>query len=214
MTNSRYAGLFVTVDGPGGAGKTTAVAYLARYLSERGYPVHTTTEPSHSALGTIARHHTDTYTGHALACLVAADRYHHLTTEIRPNLAAGRIVICDRYVASSYVLQRMDGVPLPFIEAINADADRPNLAVILTVDPETTAARIAGRGAHTRFEAGIETSRIEADLYRDTVKRLAALGYPLLIIDTSDIEPPRVAAHIGARIASLAEVHGLIRAAE
>jgi dTMP kinase len=74
--------------------------------------VHTTSEPSHGPLGTLARHGTDTYSGYVLACLVAADRYHHLATDIRPNLAAGRIVVCDRYVPSSYVLQLMDGVPI------------------------------------------------------------------------------------------------------
>lgn len=69
---------------------------------------------------------------HARACLVAADRYHCLATEIRSALAAGKIVLCDRYVASSYVLQHLDGVPIEFIEALNADANRPDLAVILT----------------------------------------------------------------------------------
>ena len=207
-------GLFVTVDGPGGAGKTTTVRYLVDYLSDRGYAVHATTEPSHGALGQLARHHTGTYSGHALACLVAADRYHHLTTDIRPNLAAGKIVICDRYVPSSYVLQRMDGVPLPFIEALNADTDRPDLAVILTADPATTAARIARRGAHTRFETGIGTSRTEADLYRDTTQRLIAGGYPLVSIDTTQVEPLDIATAIGTRIAQLMDLRGTAPAAE
>jgi dTMP kinase len=201
-------GLFVTVDGLGGAGKTTTVGYLVRYLTDRGYRVHATTEPSHDQLGEIARHHTDTYAGRALACLVAADRYHHLTSDIRPNLVAGKIVLCDRYVPSSYVLQRMDGVSLSFIEAVNADADRPDLAVILTADPMTTAARIARRGAHTRFETGIDSSRAEADLYRDTALRLVIQGYPVVIIDTTNVEPQEVAAAIAARIANLASVHG------
>lgn len=207
-------GLFATVDGPGGAGKTTTVGHLAGYLSDRGYAVHATTEPSHGQLGHIARYHTGTYSGHALACLVAADRYHHLTTDIRPNLAAGKIVICDRYVPSSYVLQRMDGVPLPFIEALNADADRPDLAVILTADPATTAARIARRGPHTRFETGIDTSRAEADLYRDTAQRLVARGYPLVSIDTTQIEPFDVATAIGTRIAQLMDLRRTPPAAE
>lgn len=148
------------------------------------------------------------------ACLVAADRYHHLATDIRPNVAAGKIVICDRYVPSSYVLQRMDGVPLRFIEALNADTDRPDLAVILTADPTTTAARIARRGAHTRFESGIDTSRAEADLYRDAAERLITTGYPLVTIDTTDVDPQQVAAMIGARIACLTKVHGGMPAAE
>lgn len=108
------------------------------------------------------------------------------TLRSAPTSRRGRIVVCDRYVASSYVLQRMDGVLVEFIEAINAAADVPDLAVVLTADPTVTAHRIGQRGAHNRFEAGITTSRTEADLYRDTTARLAERGYPLLTVDTTD----------------------------
>lgn len=199
-----HCSVFVTLDGPGGAGKSTTSEHLRRYLSAQGYTAHATTEPSDGQLGRIARHGTHTYSGYALACLVAADRYHHLNTEIRPNLAAGRIVVYDRYVASSYVLQRMDGVPIEFIEAINAAADVPQLAVILTADPTVTAHRIGQRGAHSRFEAGISTSRTEADLYRDAAARLTKRGYPLLTLDTTDTPSTQVVAAIAGRIAELA----------
>jgi dTMP kinase len=87
---------------------------------------------------------------------VAADRCHHLATEIRPQLAAGRIVLCDRYVASSCCTD--DAVPIEFIEALNAAADVPDLAVILTAHPAVNIRRIERRGAHSRFEAGIATA--------------------------------------------------------
>src|SRR5690606_40533710 len=83
---------------------------------------------------------------HAPAWLIAADRYHHLATEIRPRVQQGEIVLCDRYVASSYVLQQMDGVPLPFIECLNGHSDRPDLAVMLLTDAAEAAARVAARG--------------------------------------------------------------------
>lgn len=201
-----HRGIFVTLDGPGGSGKTTTTQHLHRYLTDRGYTVHATTEPSHGQLGKIARYGTDTYTGHALACLVAADRYHHLTAEIRSHLAAGRIVLCDRYVASSYVLQRMDGVPVEFIEALNSATDIPDLAVILTGDPAVTAGRIGRRGAHRRFEKDITTSRTEADLYCDTAARLTEHGYLLLTVDTTDASSEQVTAIIAGRITELAGV--------
>jgi dTMP kinase len=198
-------GVFISIDGPGGAGKTTLVEHLQRWLTAQGHPVHATTEPSHTALGRLARHRTDNYRGHALACLVAADRYHHLVSEIRPAVAAGKIVLCDRYVASSYVLQRLDGVPLEFIQALNADADRPDLAVILTADPVATTKRIARRGAHTRFETDHDLHRREAALYQDTVILLAAAGYRLLIVDSTAQRPDQITDQIGPRIVSLVQ---------
>lgn len=199
-----HRGVFVTLDGMGGAGKSTTTRHLHQHLTAHGYTVHATTQPSHATLGNIARHGTDTYHGHTLACLVAADRYHHLATEIRPQLAADRIVLCDRYVASSYVLQRMDHVPIEFIEALNTAADTPDLAIILTADPAVTAHRIGRRGSHSRFETGITTSRAEAALYHDTTHRLAGREWPLLTIDTTHTPVEQVTTMIAERIAYLA----------
>lgn len=103
-------GIFVSLDGPGGAGKSTVAALIREQLAARGLGVHMTVEPSRTSLGDMIRASTDTYRGMALACLVAGDRHHHLATEIRPQLRAGTIVISDRYPPSSLVLQRMDGV--------------------------------------------------------------------------------------------------------
>jgi len=203
MNNTRR-GLFVTLDGPSGVGKTTTTRRLWNYLSVRGFSVHTTTEPSKTTLGNTARHNTETYRGLTLACLVAADRYHHLETEVRPKVDAGYIVICDRYVASSYVLQRMDDVPLPFIEAINSAADLPDLAIILEAPASVTAARVAARGVHSRFHAGVSSSEQETDLYKQAAARLRASGYPVLTFDTSETGPAGVTERLGTRIADMA----------
>jgi dTMP kinase len=101
-------GLFVSVDGPSGAGKSTIVQHLAQLLVAAGEDVHVTAEPSSGPIGALCRELTETTAGHALACLYAADRYHHLEAEVRPNTEAGRVVLSDRYIPSGLVMQRFD----------------------------------------------------------------------------------------------------------
>ena len=98
-------GLFISVDGPSGAGKSTIVRHLAQMLVAAGKDVHVTAEPSNGPIGKLCRDLTDTVTGYTLACLYAADRYHHVETEIRQHCDAGKVVISDRYLASGLVMQ-------------------------------------------------------------------------------------------------------------
>jgi dTMP kinase len=142
------AGLLVSIDGPGGSGKTTVAALTMEYLTGAGIAARLTTEPSPTPLGTLIRAGTDEYAGMALACLVAGDRHHHLASEIRPALAAGKVVGCDRYVPSSLVLQRMDGLSWDVITALNAGTSRPALAVILNGDPDVIRDGQLTAGAH------------------------------------------------------------------
>ncbi|WP_410599799.1 dTMP kinase [Amycolatopsis sp. lyj-90] len=204
MTTKRR-GVFVTLDGPAGVGKTTTTRLLHEYLANRGYRVHATAEPSHSALGETARHNTETYRGYTLACLVAADRYYHLETEVRPHLESGHIVLCDRYVASSFVLQCMDGVPLPFVEAINGAADRPDLSIILQAPPTVTAKRVAARGAHDRFHSGEDSGRQETELYEEAARRLTRWQHPVVAVDTGEASPVDIATYLTDRIADLVD---------
>jgi thymidylate kinase len=60
-------------------------------------------------IGQLCRELTESVTGHALACLYAADRYHHVEAEIRGHLGAGEVVISDRYILCGLVVQRFDG---------------------------------------------------------------------------------------------------------
>ncbi|MDX3853558.1 hypothetical protein [Streptomyces sp. AK02-01A] len=101
-------GMFVSFDGPSGAGKSTIVHHLAQMLVVAGERVHVTAEPSTGPIGNLCRELTETVTGHALACLYAADRYHHVETEIRPHTTAGQTVISDRYLPSALVMQRSE----------------------------------------------------------------------------------------------------------
>jgi dTMP kinase len=137
-------------------------------LARWGLPVAATREPSDSALGKLARHGTDDYQGLVLACLVAADRYHHLEHDIRPAVHAGWIVICDRYVPTSLVLQRIDGIEPAFLTELNQYADQPDLTIVLTGHPEQEAARLQDRGPYSRFHQGGSAARI-VEVVRDAV---------------------------------------------
>ncbi|MFJ8036018.1 hypothetical protein [Streptomyces sp. NPDC096032] len=66
---------------------------------------------------------------------------------------AGRLLVSDRYLASTLVLQRLDGVPLDFLLMLNDHAPKPDLAVILTAAPDTIADRITRAGITHRFRA-------------------------------------------------------------
>jgi dTMP kinase len=118
-SSDRSRGRFVSVDGPSGAGKSTIVHHLAQLLVAAGENVHVTAEPSTGPIGRLAAELTDTVTGHALACLYAADRYHHVETEITPFMASGHVVISDRYVVSGLVIQRLDGADPVFLWKLN-----------------------------------------------------------------------------------------------
>ncbi|MGR6924545.1 dTMP kinase [[Actinomadura] parvosata] len=195
-------GLFISIDGPSGAGKSTIVAHLSQLLVADGEHVHTTAEPSNGVLGKIAREMTETVTGPALACLYAADRYHHLETEIKPHLDAGEIVLCDRYVPSALVMQRFDGVDPAFLWALNSLADRPDLAVVLEGAPEVIAARLAERGAHNRFQLTPRSSHAEAHFYRQACDRLIQAGYDVLRVDIGADDAHQIAVTIRNRLAN------------
>lgn len=195
-------GLFISIDGPSGAGKSTLVRHLAQLLVAEGQDIHLTAEPSTGPVGVLARQLTETVTGHALACLYAADRYHHLETEIRPHLEAGQTVISDRYLPSGLVMQRFDGIDPAFLWSLNAEADRPDLAVILEADPDVIARRLTERGAHNRFQLTPGSSHAEAHFYRQATDRLIQAGFDVLRIDCSQRPPEQVAATIRDRLMS------------
>jgi dTMP kinase len=196
-------GLFVSVDGPSGAGKSTIVRHLAQMLVAAGKDVHVTAEPSNGPIGELCRELTDTVTGYALACLYAADRYHHIETEIRPYCDAGKIVISDRYLASGLVMQRFDDIDLSYLWQVNARADQPDLAVILEADPEIIAERLNERGAHNRFQLTPGSSQAEVDFYRQATECLIRAGFDVFTANCNQRQPEQVAACIHARLTTL-----------
>ncbi|MFJ7489656.1 dTMP kinase [Streptomyces sp. NPDC097727] len=194
MTPER--GQLITLDGPSGVGKSTTIKALHTELTGRGITVHQTVEPTTSDLGRFVSSHFSHIRGHALACLVAADRYEHVEHEIEPRLNAGETVITDRYVASTLVMQQLDGVPLKFLLDLNAPVLMPDLAVILTADSGLIAERIAARGPHNRFHRDPTAPSREVRLYDETARALRSAGVPVLVVNTGTITPEEVAATI------------------
>jgi dTMP kinase len=192
-------GLFISVDGPSGAGKSTIVQHLAQMLVATGETVHVTAEPSTGPIGALARELTDTVTGHALACLYAADRYHHIDTEIRPRLHEGTTVIADRYIPSGLVVQRFDGIDPTFLWQLNAEADRPDLTVILEADPAVISQRLNDRGPHNRFQLRPGSAHAEIHFYAQATQRLIHAGFDVLQVDCTQ-PAHQAAAHVVDRL--------------
>lgn len=201
--SSDRRGLFVSIDGPSGAGKTTIVRHLAQMLVAHGEQVHVTAEPSSGPIGKLASELTETVTGHALACLYAADRYHHVAYEIRPLVASGHIVLSDRYVASGLVIQRFDNLDPEFLWHLNEEADIPDLAVILEADPCVIAARLEACGPHNRFQRTPDSSHAEAKYYRDAREWLIEAGYNVLSVDCTRRPAEQSAAFISTHLTTL-----------
>ena len=174
--------------------------HLAQLLVAAGEEIHVTAEPSNGPIGLLCRELTETTTGHALACLYAADRYHHLEAEVRPNTAAGRVVISDRYIPSALVMQRFDGIDPAFLWQLNAEADRPDLAVILEADPEVISERLQARGPHNRFQLSPGSSHAEVHFYRQATDRLIQAGFDVLRVDCNEGPPEHSAAVIRDRL--------------
>jgi dTMP kinase len=202
-----HRGLFLTVDGPGGVGKSTLVSALAEALSACGHRVHRTMEPSGRPVGVFARSMADKVQGRALACLFAADRYDHLTYEIEPHLAAGYTVLCDRYLASTLVVQHLDGVSTDYLLNLNDGVMLPDIAVILTAEAEVIRQRLARRGVRNRFQENTENTDREIALYRQAARQLASMGVKVLILDTGSLTPSDAALHIAGSTPSAESGH-------
>jgi dTMP kinase len=154
-------GLFVTLEGVDGAGKSTQIRLLADSLRENGREVVTTREPGGSpgaeqirALlveGAPGRWSAETET-----LLFAAARRDHVERTVRPALDRAAVVLCDRYVDSTRAYQAAGrGADPAFVDALHrlAVGLDPDLTLILDIDPSEAAARSGARGgAETRFE--------------------------------------------------------------
>lgn len=137
--------LFITFEGPEGSGKTTQIALLADRLSGQGHDVLATREPGGTAIGDRVRtllldaaHHEMHATTEVL--LFSAARAQHVNQVIRPHLARGGVVLCDRYADSTLAYQgygrQLDLPTLRIITAFATGGLWPDLTIYLDLPVE------------------------------------------------------------------------------
>ncbi|WP_395108126.1 dTMP kinase [Actinomadura sp. SCN-SB] len=194
--------MFIVIEGPNGAGKTTTAARLGRRLRSAGRAVHVTAEPSDTPLGRLVRSAEAELTGRALALAVAADRHVHVEQEILPALDEGRIVISDRYVPSSLVLQRLDGLDIDEVWEYNARLPAPTLTFYLHLAAQHLQTRLNDRQRLSRLEQAGSPER-ELHLYRDAHRFLDRRGWRQHWVDCGGKNPDQVTDRILEHLGSL-----------
>ncbi|MGI9821746.1 dTMP kinase [Agromyces sp. Marseille-Q5079] len=202
-------GVFITLEGGDGTGKTTQSELLESWLTGQGRAVVRTREPGGTEVGVEVReivlHHRGDIAPRAEALLYAADRAHHVATLVRPALERGDVVIQDRYVDSSVAYQGAGRVLDP--EAVRGLSEwateglQPDLTVLLDLDATSARARLDG--ARTRYD------RLEAEAseFHDRVRAAflalaAAEPGRFLVVDASQ-PVEAIAEVIRSRVAAL-----------
>lgn len=171
--------MFITFEGPDGSGKTTQITLLAAYLREQGFPVLTTREPGGTTIGDQVRtclHDVGNteMTAETEILLYSASRAQLVQEVIRPALAEGQIVLCDRFADSTIAYQGygrgLDLDALAFITRFATGGLNPDLTVLLTLEAE--------HGLRRRETDGAEMNRM--DLQAAAFYRRVQEGYEAL----------------------------------
>lgn len=179
------SGIFVALEGPEGAGKSTQVGLLAEWLRGRGHDPLVTREPGGTPVAEDVRRillDTAELSARAELLLMLASRSTLVAEVIRPALDRGRVVVTDRFHLSTLAYQGYGrDLPLEEVRRMNAFATgglEPDLTLLLDLDPETGAAR--------KMAAGAGPDRIEraGDAFHARVAR----AYRLLAADDPRIE--------------------------
>jgi len=194
------SGMLIVLEGIDGSGTTTQAALLGERLRARGYDCVLTREPTAGAVGRLIRQAlsgtlqdaegrpSSTPNQATMALLFAADRVDHNQRVIEPALAAGKIVVSDRYVLSSLLYQTLAAEPdtnadelLNWLRALNSRARRADLTLVLDVSAEEAARRRASRGGPAELYETSELQRRLAQGYADAERVLP--GEHLLHVD-------------------------------
>jgi len=158
-------GRFITLEGIEGVGKSTNLEFVAGYLSQRGRRAIVTREPGGTPLGERIREllldPASQLPVMSELLLMFAARAAHLEQVVRPALASGQWVVCDRFTDATYAYQGGGrGVPaqkIQWLEQIVQGELRPDLTFLLDAVPQVARQRQRGRGKPDRFEREAET---------------------------------------------------------
>ena len=156
-------GLFISLEGIDGVGKSTQSDLLEEYLRELGQPVVRTFEPGGTELGQEIRHlllhRKGDVAPRSEALLYAADRAHHVATKVRPALERGEAVITDRYLDSSVAYQgvgrELNAEDVRAISMFAVENLLPDLTILLDLE--------AGAAMARRSTTGAEPDRLERE---------------------------------------------------
>lgn len=144
--------MFITIEGPEGSGKTSAMDWVEKQLKEKGYSVLRTREPGGTPISEQIRNVILNKENKAMdyrteALLYAASRRQHLVEKIWPALKEGKIVFCDRYLDSSLAYQGVArGLGIDEILKVNSYATEdtfPDLTLLFDIEPKLGLERIA-----------------------------------------------------------------------
>jgi dTMP kinase len=202
-------GLFITLEGGDGSGKSTQAALLTEWLEQGGHTVVRSREPGGTDVGLeirqIVLHHRGEVSPRAEALLYAADRAQHVATRVRPALARGEIVILDRYLDSSVAYQgagRVLGAPEVRDLSLWAAEDLlPDLTILLDLDETVARGRLdADNKVFDRLEA--EKSEFHARV-RAAFLDLAADEPARFLVLNAAASVASIAESIRARVAPL-----------
>ncbi|MED4954904.1 dTMP kinase [Paenibacillus macerans] len=191
--NGKERGLFITLEGGDGSGKTTVMAEVAQVLEQHGVPYMTTREPGGIEIAEKIRdiilnpQHT-AMDARTEALLYAASRRQHLAEKVEPALARGVSVLCDRFIDSSLAYQGYArGLGIQEVLNINMFATQgrfPDLTFYLDIEPEAGLARIAaGQGRKvdrldmesTQFHRKVREGYLRiAEMYPERIRRIDA----------------------------------------
>lgn len=141
-------GLLVVIEGIDGSGKSVLSDRLVAHLANQGYIVCSSREPTAGPWGQQLR--ASAAQGRLPVAkevdLLLCDRRHHVDTLITPALRRGAVVVLDRYFPSMIAYQGAAGLPVAALMTLNAFAPRPDLLLLLDLDPQISHQRIRARG--------------------------------------------------------------------